>query len=106
MPRAQELVLTGEPCSAQQAYDWGLVNRICSNEDLLTTAIDTAQKIVANAPLAVANAKRALNHAIHTDLKQDFEFEINRYLELLDTHDRKEGIKAFNEKRQAEFKGE
>ncbi len=106
LQRAQELVLTGEPFSAQQAYGWGMVNRLCSAEDLLPAAIATAKKIAANAPLATRNAKRALNHAIQADLKKDYEFEVSTYLELLDTHDRVEGVNAFNEKRQAEFKGE
>ena len=55
--RAKEIVLTGEPFSAQDAYDWGLVNKVVPYEALMDEALATARKIAANAPLSIARAK-------------------------------------------------
>ena len=59
--RAKEIMLTGRPFSAQDAYDWGMVNRLCSPETLLTEALETAAVIAANAPISTRQLKQAVN---------------------------------------------
>ena len=65
-----------------------------------------AHRIAANAPIAIGEAKQALNHALQADLKKGYEFELERYRGTVPTRDRLEGIAADNEKRKPEFKGE
>lgn len=71
----------------------------------MSSVLATANKIAANAPFAVQQAKQALNMSQHSDIKNGFAFEIKKYNELLSTQDRAEGIKAFNEKRTPKFSG-
>ncbi len=106
MRRAKELCFTAEQFSAEQATQWGIVNKLCTEENLMNEVTNTALKIAANAPLAVQQAKKAMTIADHTDIKKGFAYEVKIYNELLPSKDREEGIKAFNEKRDAKFKGE
>ena len=104
--RAKELTLTAEAFDAQSALQWGLVNQVLPLADLHAAVMKVATKIVANAPLAVHNAKRALNRAVCHDLVSGYGYEVKCYNELLNTKDRIEGINAFNEKRKPNFRGE
>jgi len=101
--RAKELILSAEAFDAQQGYDWGIVNRVCDN--VLEEALSTAEKISANAPLAVRQAKKSVHYGLQMDLATGYRFEIEAYNQLVGTEDRKEGVKAFNEKRKAKFQG-
>ncbi len=101
--RAKELSFTGEAFSATQAHAWGLVNRVCDAAEVLDYAIATANKIAANAPLAVAAVKDAIQASQHLELKSGYQYELKRYQQLLPTQDREEGIAAFNEKRKPHF---
>jgi enoyl-CoA hydratase/carnithine racemase len=101
--RAKELIFTAEPFDAQQGYDWGIVNRVCDNA--LEEALMTAKKISENAPLAVRQAKKSIHYGLQTDLLTGYRFEIEAYNQLVGTEDRKEGVRAFNEKRKPRFKG-
>jgi enoyl-CoA hydratase/carnithine racemase len=103
--RAKEIILTGTPFSADQAFEWGLVNRLCEDDRLMGEVMKTAAAIAANAPIAVRQAKKAMDIASQLDLKNGFAFEIQAYNRMVDTEDRLEGIRAFNEKRRPEFKG-
>ena len=103
--RAKEIILTGLPFSAEQALEWGLVNRICENESLVGDALDTANRIAANAPISTRQAKKAISIATEVDLKNGYAFEIEAYNRMVGTEDRLEGIQAFNEKRRPQFKG-
>lgn len=103
--RAAEVILTGRPFSAEDAHDWGLVNRLCAPETLMAEALDTARAIASNAPLSVRQAKRAMALGARMDLRSGMFFEIDVYNQLVGTDDRREGILAFNEKRPPKFTG-
>ncbi len=104
--RAKELCFTAAAFSAEEAYSWGIVNRLCAPKDLLPSVIEVASIIAENAPLAVRQAKKAMNMSQHLDLKSGYFYELEAYNFLLGTKDREEGINAFNEKRKAGFLGE
>jgi enoyl-CoA hydratase len=101
--RAKELILSAEPFDAQQGYEWGIVNRVCDNA--LQEALVVAEKIAANAPLAVRQAKKSVHYGLQMDLLTGYRFEIEAYNQLVGTEDRKEGVRAFNEKRKPKFQG-
>ena len=101
--RAKELILSAEPFDAQQGYEWGIVNRVCDN--VLQEALMVAEKIAANAPLSVRQAKKSVHYGLQMDLATGYRFEIEAYNQLVGTEDRKEGVRAFNEKRKPRFQG-
>ena len=105
MRRAKELIFSATPFSAEQAERWGMVNRVCPDETLLAEAIETGTKIAANAPLSVMQAKKSINAGAGTDLRTALLIEIEAYNRLVRSEDRHEGVRAFNEKRPADFKG-
>lgn len=104
--RAKELTLTGERFTAQEAFAWGIINKVCAPPALLDEVIAVAKKISENAPLAVKLAKKSLNMSQQLDVKLGYFFELASYYQLLPSKDREEGIKAFNEKRKPIFTGE
>jgi enoyl-CoA hydratase/carnithine racemase len=104
--RAKELTFTGQSFTAKEAFDWGIINKICDKEHLLQDILETAHRICANAPLAIQQIKKSLNKSQQLNIKMGFEFELKAYNRLLPTKDREEGIKAFNEKRKPVFIGE
>lgn len=104
--RAKELTFTAMPFSAAEAYEWGIVNEIFEPEALMYETLKTANRICQNAPLAVQQAKKAMNVSQQLDIKAGYAFEVEAYHRTLLTKDRIEGIRAFNEKRNPEFIGE
>jgi enoyl-CoA hydratase len=102
--RAKEILLTGKPYSAQEAYDWGMVNRICKPETLLEEALETATVIANNAPISTRQIKQSVNMGLNMDLHSAMMFEIEAYNRMVPTEDRREGIRAFNEKRKPVYK--
>ncbi len=103
--RAKEIVLTGTPFGAAEAFDWGIVNRIVTAEELAAETLAVARRIAGNAPIAIRAAKKALSFAIGTDLKSGLTAEIAYYDTTVETDDRREGMLAFNEKRPPLFHG-
>ena len=104
--RAKEAIFTGRPFSAEEALAWGVVNRVCEPGALLAQAVETAGRIAANAPLAVRAAKRAVDGGAALPLPKAMDLELECYETLVSTHDRLEGVRAWNEKRKPVFKGE
>lgn len=104
--RAKELILSARPFSAQEALDWGLANRVCGPDTLMDDALETARAIAANAPIAVRQAKQAIHKGLQMGLMDGLAFEIEAYNRTVPTEDRREGVLAFNEKRDPVFKGQ
>jgi enoyl-CoA hydratase len=103
--RAMEMVLTGEALSAAEAERFGLVNRVVPVELLLDEAKNMAKKIAAKPILAIKAAKEAVLKSANMPLDEGLDFERKSFYMLLASEDRKEGMKAFLEKRKPEFKG-
>ena len=103
--RAKDLIFSAKPFTAEEACQWGLVNRVCdSQDDLRAQTLAIAQTIAANAPLSIRQAKKSIHHGLQTDLLTGYRFEIEAYNRLVTTQDRLEGVRAFNEKRPPVFK--
>ena len=103
--RAKELILSARAFGAEEAARWGLVNRICARATLLEETLRCAQAIAGNAPLAVHQAKKSIHYGLQMYLLTGYRFEIEAYNRLVGTEDRREGVRAFNEKRKPEFRG-
>ena len=103
--RAKELILSARQFSAEEGAAWGLFNAVHDSKALREKSMETAQAIAANAPLAVRQAKKSIHYGLQTDLLTGYRFEIEAYNRLVDTDDRREGVRAFNEKRPPSFKG-
>jgi enoyl-CoA hydratase len=102
---AMQLVLAGEMISAQEAHRIGLVNEVTAAGDLIPRAEAIAQKIIANAPLAVQYAMEAVNKGMEMTLAEGLYLEAVLFGVACATDDKTEGTKAFLEKRAAQFKG-
>ncbi len=102
---ARELVFTGRVIDAKEAKEVGLVNRVVGEGEALEAAKEMARQIAGNAPVAVKNAKTAMNIARNTDLASGIEHEGDLFALLFATEDAREGMTAFSERRRPEFKG-
>ena len=103
--RAKELILTAKAFSAQEGVAWGAFNQVCEPDTTLTDAIATARAIADNGPLSTRQAKKSIHYGLQMDLLTGYRFEIEAYNRLVDTEDRHEGVRAFNEKRKPVFTG-
>lgn len=103
--RAKEIIFLGRPFSAEEAFQWGLVNRLCEPESVLSEAVASATAIAANAPLSIRQAKKTIHNGLDMDLANALRLEIEAYNRLITTEDRLEGVRAFNEKRKPVFRG-
>lgn len=102
---AMEVVLNNRTLTAQEALQYGLVNRVVPVEVYLDEALRLADEIAQRAPLAVRLAKEAVNHAFETFLADGIADERRSFYFLFSTRDQKEGMKAFQEKRAPEWNG-
>ncbi|WP_308418676.1 enoyl-CoA hydratase-related protein [Hymenobacter lutimineralis] len=103
--RAMEMVLTGQPISAQEAADYGLVNRVAPVGQYLEEAYRLAAAIARMSPVAARLAKEAVNRSFETHLDEGLNFERKNFYLTFASEDQKEGMAAFLEKRLPEFKG-
>ncbi len=102
---AMQLVTTGEMITAQEAHRIGLVNEVTAPADLIPRAEAIAQKIIANGPLAVQYAMEAVNRGMEMPLAEGLYLEAALFGVCCATEDKKEGTRAFLEKRPANFTG-
>ena len=102
---AMQMLLTGEMISAQEAYRIGLVNEVLAPEQLIPRAEEIAQKIIANAPLAVQYCMEAVHQGLNMTLQEGLFLEATLFSICSATEDKKEGTTAFLEKRAAKFQG-
>jgi enoyl-CoA hydratase/3-hydroxyacyl-CoA dehydrogenase len=100
--KALEMNLTGEPISALEAYEFGLVNRVVEDHELFDTALAWARKLARQAPLSIEQIKAVSGAG---DLDEGIESEKAAFLEAFASEDAKEGISAFLGKRTARFQG-
>jgi len=103
--RAKEIIFTAIPFDAQQALLWGVVNRVVPADALLQEALATARTIAANAPIAVRQAKIAIDNGLEVDRRTGLIIEIAAYNRTVPTEDRREGIRAARERREPKFTG-
>jgi len=106
LPRARELIYSGDMIDAETALRYGLVNKVVPLADLMSEAKVLAHKLAAKPPVAIRQAKAAINTGIDLDLENGCRFENEAFALTFATADKVEGMKAFLEKRAANFKGE
>ncbi len=102
---AMEMVLNNRTLSAQEALQFGLVNRVVPVESFLDEALSLAEEIAGRAPLAVRAGKDAINKIFEGSLTDGLAYEQNLFYGLFSTEDQKEGMQAFVEKRKPEWQG-
>jgi enoyl-CoA hydratase len=102
---AKEMVLSGETIGAKRAERIGLVNRVCSEEDVVEAALAAAAKIGEKGPLAVATAKRVIQEGQGADVRVAHALEQAAFGGLFASEDAREGLEAFLAKRKARFQG-
>ncbi|MCY7783600.1 MULTISPECIES: enoyl-CoA hydratase [unclassified Bacillus (in: firmicutes)] len=103
--KAKELIYTGNRVTAHKAKEIGLVEQVTAPRDLMPKAEELAAVISANGPIAVRQAKFAINKGLETDLATGLAIEQKAYEHTIPTKDRREGLQAFQEKRRAVYKG-
>lgn len=104
--KAKELIFTGRRVSAEEALEIGLVNKVCSPEALMEACFEMAALICETGPIAIEQAKYAINRGVETDLHTGLAIESNAYWITIPTRDRLEGLAAFREKRKPVYTGE
>ena len=102
---ALEMILTGAPIGAEAALRWGLVSHVIAGENLLDEALRIAKLIAANGPLAVRAARDAVYQGLALPLDQALRLEQFQAEPLRQSEDASEGVRAFVEKREPDFKG-
>jgi enoyl-CoA hydratase len=103
--RAKQIAITGRRLTGEEAYDMGIVQALTDPGEALNKGIELATNIAENAPLAVRAIKQAIDEGWGKSSDDAKAIELKYYEELIDTEDRHEGIRAFNEKRKPEWKG-
>lgn len=102
--KAFEMIVTADMINAQDAYKWGLVNYVTTQEELLNKCFEITSKISTKSPTAIRTAIKVINAGYNSQLN-GYEVEIEEFGKSFGTSDFKEGVKAFLEKRKANFRG-
>jgi enoyl-CoA hydratase len=104
--KAKELIFTGRRVGAREALSIGMVNQVAAPEALLDECLKMAAMIREGGPIAIEQAKYAINYGMETDLHTGMAIESNAYWVTIPTEDRLEGLAAFREKRKPVYKGQ
>jgi enoyl-CoA hydratase len=104
-PRAREMIYGGEMIDAETARQWGLVNRVVKHEELLGETRKLADKLALQAPVALSQAKHAIQVGLDVDLASGLRYEAEAFAVSFASEDRAEGMGAFLEKRKPAFRG-
>lgn len=102
---AKKMIFTAQAISADEAYRLGIVESMTTQEALVPEALTMAKRIAQNGPIAMKQAKAAIDHGIEVDLHTSLDMEHMYYQQTIPTEDRLEGLNAFKEKRQPKYKG-
>ena len=102
---ARYLTLTGEMFEAEELYTWGLVSRVCEPNELMDVTLKITRSICQKGPLAVSLAKKAIHKGFNEDFVSALKLEAKGFSQAFESQDHAEGLSAFIEKRQPEFKG-
>jgi enoyl-CoA hydratase/carnithine racemase len=103
--KAAELLFTGRPINAQEAWRIGLVNKVVPPDKLMDETLQTAEEILRQAPLAIRAAKQAMSEGAELTLKKGLQLEQALFRELIGTRDFSEGLSARQENRRPKFEG-
>lgn len=101
--RAKQMLLTGSPCTAEQAERWGLVTAVHPVDELLPAAIALAERIASRAPLSVENTKACANLAFDLTNEELASLQRAKFLEMFATRDHEEALRAFFDRRTPSF---
>lgn len=99
------LILTAKRLNAEEALNFNIINEVVAHEELFGHVIELLTNILNLAPIALASAKRSIEVADNEPLRSGLEIELNNAVECFQSEDLREGMKAFLEKRKAEFSG-
>ena len=100
---AMQMLMTGEPITAQEAYRLGMVNEVHPRSELMSAALSIAEKIADNSPTAVQAVKRSVQNGQGEPVEQAIEIMMDQHWRSVVHTDRVEGIRAFTEGREAEY---
>jgi enoyl-CoA hydratase/carnithine racemase len=103
--RASEILMLGEPMTARQALEWGILTRVFPDEEFDRGVAEFAARLAAMPTLALGANKMLLNFGLENYLADALDAEARELLEIIRTEDNQEGLRAFLEKRPARFKG-
>lgn len=103
--RALEYLLTGEPFSPGRAYEMGLVNAVVPHEDLMASAFALANRILCHSPVAVARIIAAVTRGLNTTVAEGLQIEAEQFARMVPTHDMREGLDAWIERRTPQYQG-
>jgi enoyl-CoA hydratase len=104
--KAKELIFTARKISAEKAYELGILTALETKENVMAACKELAEEILQNAPIAVRQAKYAIQHGSSTDLQTGLAIESKAYEVTIPTKDRVEALNAFSEKRKPVFTAE
>ena len=102
--KALEWILTGDVFMAQEALRLGLVNQVVPQDQILKVAKDLARKIASKGMIAITQSLRAIEEGLNKTLEESLKYEAEAFSHVAASEDSKEGVKAFLEKRQPQFK--
>ena len=100
------MILTGQTINGEEAFRMGLINKLIKDEKVLPRVMEIAEQMAQKGPIALKYTKEVVQKGMDLTMDQAMNLEADMYFLLHTSHDRTEGIKAFQEKREARFKGQ